>query len=260
MNELWQKVYNGALAYGPHLLRALLIVVVGWLALRLVITPLRRLLDRSRVEPSLVSFITGTARTLLMVAVLLAVLQHLGMETTSLLALLGTAGLAIALSLQASLGNFASGLILLAFRLVRVGDQIEVGDVRGRVSEMLPFHVVVETADNQRISLPNTLLTNGPVRNNSTLPIRRAGWTLPVPTSLDLSAVKEALRARLLADERVLRDPPPQVFVQEWAPDRRVLAVQAWASNANLQGVQQDLLEGLGAAVEAMRGAEQTAT
>src|SRR5262249_58081401 len=115
--------------------------------------------------------------------------------TASLLALLGAAGLAVALSLQGALANFASGLVLLAFRMVRLGDQIEVGDVRGRVREMLPFHVVLETADNQRITVPNTLLTNGPVRNHSALPDRRVQWTLPVSGRADLAAARAALRA-----------------------------------------------------------------
>jgi small conductance mechanosensitive channel len=257
MDELWRKIYADLVTYAPRLLGALIILAVGWLALRFLVAPLRRLLDRSRLEPSLASFLCNSARALLLVAVLLAVLQQLGVATASLLALLGAAGLAVALSLQASLANFASGLILLAFRLVRVGDQIEVGDVRGRVREMLPFHVVVETADNQRVTLPNTLLTNGPVRNLSALPIRRAQWSLAVPARLDLAAVKEALRARLLADEQVLKEPPPQLFVQEWAEERRVLTVQAWVATADFQAVQEKLLEGLGQAVDALRGAPE---
>jgi small conductance mechanosensitive channel len=253
MDQLWQKLQAEAVPYAGRLGGVLLIVAVGWLGLRYLVGPLRRLLERSRLDPGLASFLASTARALLLVALLLAALQQLGVQTASLLALLGAAGLAIALSLQASLANFAAGLILLAFRLVRVGDQIEVGDVRGRVAELLPFHVVVETADNQRVTVPNTLLTGGPVRNHSALPSRRAQWSLPVPARLDLEAVKDALRARLLADPRVLKDPPPQVFVQEWAEERRVLAVQAWAASAEVLAVQQELLEQLGRALEAVR-------
>jgi small conductance mechanosensitive channel len=168
--------------------------------------------------------------------------------------------LAIALSLQGSLANFASGLVVLAFRLVRVGDHVEVGDVRGRVRELLPFHVVVETADNQRVTLPNTLLTGGPVRNHSALPLRRVQWTLSVPARFDLEAVKEALRARLRAEPRVLPEPVAQVFVQEWADDKRTLAVQAWVATADYLDVQQQLLEELGRALEAGRPAEAPAS
>jgi small conductance mechanosensitive channel len=220
---------------------------------------LRRLLGRSRLDVSVASFLVNTVRTALLVVVLLTVLQQLGLETTSLLTLLGTAGLAVALSLQGSLANFASGLLLLAFRTVRVGDSIEVGDVRGRVSEMLPFHVVLETLDNQRITVPNTLLTNGPVRNNTYLPARRVQWTLPVSPRDDLDAIKHALRARLQAEPRIYKEPAPQLFVQEWNADKRTLIVTAWTATADYLIVQQDLLEELGKSMEQANGRRQSA-
>ena len=178
-------------------------------------------------------------------AVFLAVLQQLGMETTSLLTLVGAAGVAIALSLQNALANFASGLIILSFRMVRIGDQIEVGDCRGQVSEILPFHIILTTADNQRISLPNTLLTSGPVRNNSTLPTRCVQWALPVATGTDLTQARQALLARLQADQRVLTIPAPQVLVQDWALDKVVLTVVAWTATENYTKVQKELFEEL---------------
>jgi small conductance mechanosensitive channel len=252
MDEFWRQVHALGWGYGGHALAAVLILAAGWAAVRFLVGPLRRLLDRSRVDPSVASFLGNSVRTVVLLVVILAALQQLGVETTSLLALLGAAGLAVALSLQASLANFASGLVLLAFRMVRLGDQIEVGDVRGRVREMLPFHVVLETADNQRITLPNTLLTNGPVRNHSALPTRRVQWALPVPAGTDLAAARAALRAALAADPRVLREPAPQVYVQEWSPDKRVLAVAAWTATADATAVQQELLEGLGGSLVAL--------
>jgi small conductance mechanosensitive channel len=202
---------------------------------------------------SVASFLVNSIRTAILLAVLLAVLQQFGLETTSLLTLLGTAALAVALSLQGSLANFASGLMILAFRTVRIGDSIEVGDVRGRVSEMLPFHIVVETLDNQRITVPNTLLTNGPVRNNTYLPSRRVQWTVPIGPRDDLETVKSALKSRLQADTRIHEEPPPQIFVQDWAADKRTLAVTAWAATMDYMTVQQELLEELGKSAEATR-------
>src|SRR6185437_11107311 len=199
MGDWWQHIPPWLRDYGIRLAGAVLIVLLGWVANRLLIGPLARLVTRSRLDVSVASFLVNTARTAILIVVLLAVLQQFGLETTSLLTLLGTAGLAIALSLQGSLANFASGLLLLAFRTVRVGDSIEVGDVRGQIREMLPFHVVLETPDNQRITVPNTLLTNGPVRNNTYLPARRVQWTLPLGGRDDLDAVKSALRSRLQA-------------------------------------------------------------
>ena len=240
--------------YTMRLVGAVLILLVGWIATRLLVGPLRRLLARSGLDVSVSSFLVNTVRTLILIAVLLAVLQQFGLETTSLLTLLGTVGLAVALSLQGSLANFASGLLLLAFRTVRVGDWIEVGDARGRVSEMLPFHIVLETLDNQRITVPNTALTNGAVRNNTYLPSRRVQWTLPVSAGDDLDAVKAALRNRLQAEARILKEPPPQIHVQDWTADRRTLAVTGWTATADYVDVQQEMLEELGKSLESVQG------
>ncbi len=256
MGNWWEHIPSWLREYALRLSGAVLILLLGWVANRLLVGPLRRLLGRSRLDVSVASFLVNSVRTAILLVVLLAVLQQFGLETTSLLTLLGTAGLAVALSLQGSLANFASGLLLLAFRTVRIGDWIEVGDVRGRVSEMLPFHIVLETPDNQRITVPNTLLTNGPVRNNTFLPARRVQWTLPVGARDDLDAVKAALRARLQSEPRIAKEPPPQLFVQEWTADKRTLVVTAWTATADYLDVQQDMLEELGKTAEGVRAAQ----
>ncbi len=255
MDDFWHTLRPWLADYGGRLAGAALILLVGWLLIRLLAGPLGRLLGHAHLDPSVASFLVNSARTLLMVAILLGVLNQLGVETASLLTLLGAVALAVALSLQGSLANFASGLVVLSFRIVRVGDQIETGDVRGRVVELLPFHAVVVTADNQRVTVPNTNLTNNPVRNHSALPTRRAEWTLPLTARDDLAGAKEALRARLRADARILAEPPPQISVKDWADDKRVLTVSAWAPTADYPAVQQDLLEELGTALEQYRRA-----
>jgi small conductance mechanosensitive channel len=250
MDGFWQRLETASAEFTGRLAGAVLVLVVGWLALRFLLAPLRRWLERGRLDPSMVSFLAGTVRTLLVVAIALALLGTLGVQTASLLTLLGAAGLAVALSLQGSLANFAAGLVVLSFRLVRVGDLVEVGDVRGRVRELLPFHAVLETEDRVRVTLPNTLLAGGVVRNHTALGVRRARWTLPLAAGIDLGQARGALRARLLADPRVLREPAPEVFVQEWAADRRVLAVSAWTGADDNAAVQQELLEALGETLE----------
>lgn len=247
----WENIPSWVRDYSLRLAGAVLILLLGWIANRLLVGPLRRVLARSRLDLSLTSFLVNSVRTAILLVVLLAILQQFGLETTSLLTLLGTAGLAVALSLQGSLANFASGLMLLAFRTVRIGDWIEVGDVRGRISEMLPFHIVIESLDNQRITVPNTLLTTGPVRNNTYLPARRVQWTLPIGAGDDLGAIKAALLGRLQADSRIHKEPPPQIYVQEWMTDKRTLALTAWTATADHLAVQQELLEELGKSMEA---------
>ena len=254
MDDFWQRFPGLALDYSGRLLGSVLILGVGWLAIRFVVSPPRRLLARSRIDPSAASFLANSARSALWVVVVLGILHQLGVETASLLTLVGAAGLAVALSLQGSLANFAAGILLLSFRLVRVGDLVETGDLRGRVTEILPFHVILITPDNQRVTVPNTLLTNSPFRNHSALPMRRVQWPLALGRQDDGAAVKEALRLRLAADARVLADPPPQLYFQDWSDEKRVLVVTAWTATADSPAVQQDLLEVLGSALETVRG------
>ncbi len=246
MDNFWPAVQSRLPEFANRIVGVTLILVVTWLALRFFIAPVRRLLERSRMDPAVASFLASSARTVLLVMVVMAILQQLGVETASLLTLLGAVGLAVALSLQGSLANFASGLLVLSFRMVRVGDQVEIGDIRGQVVEMLPFHIVLQGGDNQRIIVPNTLLTNGPWRNNSALPSHRIQWTLPLHAGDDLPAVKEVLLKRLAADPRILPEPPPRAYVQDWTDDKRLLVIEAWASNATYAMAQQELLEALG--------------
>jgi small conductance mechanosensitive channel len=253
MDGLWEQLRQWAAANAGHVAGAAVILLGGVLALRYLVAPLRRLLERGRMASSAASFLANSARALVLTAIVIGVLQQLGVETTSMLAVLAAAGLAVGLALQNTLANFAAGLLVLAFRMVRVGDVIDVGGLRGRATDLFPFHVVLVTDDNQSVTVPNTLLTGGGVRNFTALPLRRAQWSLPVPAGADLAATKEALLARLRADPRVLPEPPPRAFVQEWAADRRVLAVQAWTSAADFPAVQEDLLEPLGLAAEALR-------
>jgi small conductance mechanosensitive channel len=262
MDQFWQQLRVYAELYAGRVVGALVILGVGVLALRYVVAPLRRLFERGRMEPSAASFIASSMRGVVIVVIVVGVLQQLGVETTSLLTILAAGGLAIALSVQNTLVNFTAGLLLLAFRMLRVGDVIEAGSMRGRVVEVLPFHVVLLAEDNQWLTVPNSVLTGSGFRNFSAQPLRRVQWTLPLRPSDDLQAVKARLGERLLADARVLRQPGPRAFVQEWADDKRVLAVQAWAAVADYQAVQDELLEALGLALEELRrppGAAQPA-
>jgi small conductance mechanosensitive channel len=260
MSELWVKIESHLPAWGAHLLAVAIILLVGWLFSRYLIGWLFRALVRVGGAPGAVSFLANTVRAVVLCAVILSVLQQIGVETTSMLALLGAGGAALVLSLQGFMVNFAAGMVLLGERLMRLGDTIEVGDVRGRVVEMQSFHVIVETAERVRVSVPNGTLMSTPFRNHSLLPTRRVQWLLPLPGGIDLAAVKEALRARLRDDARILAEPAPALFLREWAPDKVTLAVQAWTATPDAQAVQDQLLEELGKVVEKHVGTRTNAT
>src|SRR5262245_59176521 len=192
MEELWRRLEQNAEVYVGRLIGAIIILIVGILAVRYLLAPLRRILERGRMESSAASFVTNTARAVLIIAIGIAMLQQLGMQTASLVTVLAAGGLAVALSLQNTLPNFAAGLLLLFFRMVRVGDLIEAGGMRGRVTEILPFHVVLLGDDNEVLTLPNSVLTGTGFRNLSAQPARRAQWTLPLRPGDDLGAAKAA--------------------------------------------------------------------
>jgi small conductance mechanosensitive channel len=255
MDAFWQELLHSPHVYVGRIAGAAVIVAVGYLALHWLIAPLRQVLERGRVQPATASFLANSARGLLLVVIVIGVLQQLGVETASLLTVLAGAALAVALSLQNTLANFSAGLLLLSFRMLRVGDLVEAGPLRGRVTDIFPFHVVLVTEDNQEVVVPNALLTGSGFRNFSARPVRRAQWSLPLRPADDLAAAKEALCGRLRADPRVQREPPPRAFVQEWGDDRRVLAVQAWCAVADHPAVQEELLEALGLALEGLRRA-----
>jgi small conductance mechanosensitive channel len=253
MDVFWQELRHRFEMYGGHLAGAAVILIVGLVALRYLVAPFRRLLERSRLEQSTASFVANSVRGLLFVVIVIGVLQQLGVETTSLLTVLAAGGLAVALSLQSALANFTAGLLLLSFRLLRIGDIIETGSMRGRVTEILPFHVILLADDNQSFTVPNSTLIGSGFANHSARPARRVQWSLPLRSSDDLTATKAAVSERLLADSRVLRNPPPRAFVQEWTDDKRVLVVQAWAATADFQTVREEMLEALGQAIERLR-------
>src|SRR5262245_37397705 len=253
MEEPWHEYHALIMGYAGRVLGALALVAVGWLAHRFLLRPLRRVLERGRMGPVVSSYIAGLAQAGLVIVVILAILHQFGVQTVSLITLLGAAGLALALSLQGLLSNFTSGLLLFSYRMFRVGDLIEVGDLRGRVSEMLPFHVVLTTGDNQKIIVPNAMLTGGAVRNNSALPQRRVQWMLAIKPQDDLTVAREALRACLLARAGVLADPPPHIYVQEWTEDKRVLAITAWTSPENVETLRNEALEDLGRCLDDVR-------
>jgi small conductance mechanosensitive channel len=248
MNDLWEKLQPHLQTTVGHLIAVAAILLLGWLFYRYCIHSLQRAFVRLGASAAVLSFLFNTVRVLLLCAVVLSVLRQFGVETTSLVALLGVGGAALLLSLQGFMANFAAGLVLLGERLIHLGDTIEVGDVRGSVVEMQTLHVIVETPERIRVAIPNSVLINGPFRNHSALTTRRVQWLLPVPAEIDLGPLKDALLAVLLADARISREPPPVLFVRDWAMDKQTLAVQAWTAARDAQEVQDQLLEPLGKA------------
>ncbi len=165
MDDLWKTIEPHLISSGLSLARAILIVLIGWLVIPLVVGTARRLMQRTRLGATWANYLARVAHGILLLIIFLAALSALGVETTSIIALVGAGALAVALAWQASLSHLASGLMILGLRLFRVGDQIEVLGVKGRVEDIQLFHTILTDADRVRIILPNGKVTDNVIRN-----------------------------------------------------------------------------------------------
>ena len=226
-----------------NVLAAILMVVVGrWLAATLS-RLLGRGLTRAHADQTLTTFVTHLTYNVLLVFVLIAALGRLGIETASLVALLGAAGLAIGLALQGSLSNFAAGVLIVLFRPFQVGDFIEAGGTSGTVQDIQIFHTVFHTADNLRVTIPNDLLTKGKITNYSANETRRIDLTVVVSYTNDLQKVRQLLEDILTRDSRILATPEPRVTLAEVGTTSIQWGLQVWVQRLHYGAVRAHLLE-----------------
>jgi small conductance mechanosensitive channel len=220
-----------------------LILVIGWIVARIVTRIMRRLLDRSRVDPTLVSFLTSLTYIGLMAFIVIGALGKLGVQTASFVAVIGAAGLAIGFALQGSLANFAAGVMLILFRPFKAGDYVEAGGVAGSIEEVQMFATVFKTPDNRRIVVPNASITSGSITNYAAHDTRRVDLVFGIGYGDDISLAKQVLQEILQAEERVLKDPEPTIAVSELADSSVNFVVRPWVMTADYWGVYFDLTE-----------------
>jgi small conductance mechanosensitive channel len=200
-------------------------------------------LIRARLDATLGKFVRHLVYFLMLIFVVIAALNRLGVQTASFIAAIGAAGLAVGLALQGSLSNFAAGILLIIFKPFKVGDFVEIGGVKGTVQEIQIFNTVLHSPDNIRIVLPNAQVTNGNILNYSANDKRRVDLTVGVSYDDDLSKVKQFLLSVLLADNRILRTPEPVVAVSEMADSSVNLVVRPWVKSDDYWPVYFDLTE-----------------
>ena len=229
--------------YAANIALALAIFLVGkWLAGTLTNVVIA-LLKKSRMDDILITFVTSIVKALLMLFVTIAALNQLGVDTTSLIALLGAAGLAVGLALQNSLQNFAAGVMLIVFRPFKAGDFVELAGVAGVVENIGIFSSVLRTGDNRELIVPNGVIYGGIITNYSKRSTRRVDMVFGIDYDDDLKQAKELLRTIILADERVLSEPEPVVAVSELADFSVNFIVRPWVKNADYWPVLWDTTE-----------------
>lgn len=215
-------------AFGYKAIAALLILVIGRWAAKALRNVTRRIMGRSAMDPTLVSFVESLVYFAILAFVVLAALAQLGIQTTSFIALIGAAGLAVGLALQGSLANFASGVLLLIFRPFKVGDFIEGAGVAGVVEEIHIFTTLLGTLDNKAIIIPNSKLTGDNITNYTRKDTRRVDLVFGVSPGEDIDKVKRAIAEVLGGDARILKEPSPTVAVQGIAGGVLEFAVRPW--------------------------------
>ena len=240
---LWLQVQDVVAAWGLKVIAAIAILVIGrWIAM-LVRRVVRRVMERADVESIIVGFVSSIAYITLLAFVVVAALGQLGIQTTSFIAILGAAGLAIGLALQGSLANFAAGFLMIIFRPFKVGDFIEGAGVAGVVREIQIFTTTLKTPDNKTIIIPNAKLSGDNIINYSAEATRRVDMTVGVAYDADLAKVKAVLNDIISKDERIHADPAPQVVVAELADSSVNFVVRVWTSKEDYWGVKFDATE-----------------
>ena len=240
-----------AITFGKSLLVAIVIFVVGRWVAGLVDTLFRRVLRKANVEETLVSFFGNIVHGLLLVFVVLAALEELGVDTTSASAIIAAAGLAVGFALQGSLGNFAAGVMMVFFKPIKVGDLVEAGGTFGHVREIALFATVIETPGGKRVTVPNAGITGGNIENWSTYGRVRVEMTFGIGYDDDIDRAKETLREVLAADRRVLAEPAPVVAVKGHGASSVDLACYPWCDPADYWGVWFDTHEAVKKAFDA---------
>ncbi|MFO7564575.1 MAG: mechanosensitive ion channel [Enhygromyxa sp.] len=212
---------------------ALLIFVIGWLAAKWTHTLLAKLLRRRSLDESLVRFLSALAQFTVLAATVIAALSQVGIETTSLVALLGSAGIAIGLALQGNLANFASGVMLLLFRPFTIGDFVEAGGKTGTTEEIGLFATTMTTPENHRVIVPNSAITSNPITNFTTLGKRRASIEIGVGYGSDIDRVIEVLREAASSCDKVLADPELRIVFTGFGASSLDFVVMIWTLNAD---------------------------
>ena len=228
----WSAEYiERFIAYLPTLLGAILFLIVGWWIIKLILGSLKRLFAKREYDVALQNFILTILNWGLKILLFITVIGQLGITTTSFVAMIGAAGLAIGLALQGSLANFAGGVLLILLKPFKIGDWIEVQGISGSVKDISLFYTKLDTFGNQLAIIPNGELSNDNIVNYSGNPTRRDAITIGVAYESDIKKAKQVLMDLLEEQEGILKEPAPAVVVTELADSSVNFSVRFWAPN-----------------------------
>ena len=244
-NELLNTLQSTGIEFGIDFVIAIAIFYVGRLIVGFITSALHKLMQAQDFDKTLETFICSLVRFALLTFVIIAAISQIGVETTSLIALLGAAGLAVGLALQGSLSNFAAGVLIVLFRPYKAGDFVEAAGISGSVEEVQILTTILKTPDNRRVIVPNSQIMNSVVTNYSANDKRRIDMLVGVSYADDLDKVRKNIQELVAADKRILSDPPCTVAVSELADSSVNFVVRPWVNTADFWAVKFDLTEAI---------------
>jgi len=243
--EVVTMVKTTGLEFAINLVTAIIIFYLGRLVVRVLTRGMRKVMEAQEVDKTLISFTSNLASTVLLTVVIIASVGALGVQTTSFIAVLGAAGLAIGLALQGSLSNFAAGVLIVLFRPYKVGDWIEAAGISGGVEEVQILTTILKTGDNKQVIVPNAQIMNSIITNYSANDTRRVDMVVGVSYDDDLDKVRSTLEELVAAEDRILDDPGCTIAVSALADSSVNFVVRPWVKTSDYWGVMFDMTEAI---------------
>ena len=243
MDAIITKIWELLTIYGLRAIFAVVVLIVGRLVAKVLTNFVKKIMDKKEVDPTIVSFVVNMTNVALMVFVVLAALGQLGIQTTSFIAVIGAAGLAIGLALQGSLSNFAAGFLMIIFRPFKVGDYIEGAGVAGTVESIQIFTTQLKSPDNKTVIIPNAKLTADNITNYTIKGTRRVDMVFGIGYGDDIDKAKNIMTDIFEKDERILKDPATKIAVVELADSSVNFVVRPWVNGDDYWDVYFDTME-----------------
>lgn len=231
------------ISFGGKLLVAIIIYIVGKWVARALSNVIKKLLSKGKMDANVVQFLTNLVYGVLLIFVILAAIARLGVQTTSFIAILGAATLAIGMALQGTLGNFSSGVMLMIFKPFKVGDSVIAGGITGVVHDIGIFQTIIIPSDGRKVMVPNGKLSNDTITNFSSLPTRKVEISVNVPGNSDIAAVRDLLWAVLESESDGLKDPAPSIVITDANAGAIIFGLNLHVKNADYGKVHASLME-----------------
>jgi small conductance mechanosensitive channel len=243
--NIQELISTYVIPWGVNIVLALAIFIIGRWVANMIVHGVKRLMQKANMEDVLIGFLGSILNVVLLVVVVIAALEQLGVNTTSVLAVFAAAGLAVGLALKDSLSNFSAGVMLIIFKPFKVGDFVEAAGISGVVEIIRIFNTQLRTGDNREIIVPNAQIYGGIITNFSAREQRRIDLVIGIGYEDDIQAAKQTLEGILQAEARILKDPEPVILVAELGESSVDLAVRPWVNSADYWNVRSDLLESI---------------